>query len=47
MTYAVIAFLDTMISMEAAREDVSNDEYRRLQGLTGGYLSVEGSIFDR
>lgn len=42
-----IAFLDTIISLEAAREPVSNDEYRRLQRLTGGLLTVEGSIFDR
>lgn len=41
------AFLDTMISLEAAREPVEDHEYSRLQNLTGGYLSVEGSIFDR
>lgn len=42
-----VAFLDTMIGMEAAREPVSDDEYRRLQELTGGYFSPSGSIFDR
>ena len=42
-----IAFLDTIISMEAAQEAVSDDEYRRLQRLTGGFISDKPSIFDR
>jgi len=33
--------------MEAAREQVSDDEYRRLQRLTGGFISDQPSIFDR
>ena len=42
-----LAFLDTMCGLEAAQEPVSQDEYSRLQCLTGGLLTVEGSIFDR
>lgn len=42
-----IAFLDTMISLEAAREPVSRHEYSRLQRLTGGQLSTETPIFER
>lgn len=42
-----IAFLDTMIGLQAAQEPVSNEEYSRLQRLTGGVLSTTASIFDR
>ena len=41
-----IAFFDTMCGMEAAREPVTEDEYRHVQRLTGGYLG-EDSIFER
>lgn len=40
-------FLDTMCSMNAAREAVSNDEYSRLQRLTGGVLSTTTPICER
>lgn len=42
-----IAFLDTCISLTAAGEDFSKADYNRLQSLTGGHLTLEGSIFDR
>ena len=42
-----IAFLDTMISLTAANEDISRDDYNRLQRLTGGMLSTATTIFDR
>lgn len=41
------AFLDTMRSMCAANEPVPDDEYRRLQRLTGGVLSTETPICER
>ena len=42
-----IAFLDTMLSLEAAREPTSSTEYARLQRLTGGNLSSEPPIHMR
>ena len=42
-----IAFLDTMISLTAANEDISRDDYNFLQRLTGGMLSTTTPIFDR
>lgn len=42
-----IAFLDTCISLTAAGEDFPKADYSRLQNLTGGHLTREGSIFDR
>ena len=42
-----IAFLDTMISLTAANEDIIRDDYNRLQRLTGGMLSTTTQIFDR
>lgn len=40
-------FLSTMASLAAAGEPVSRDDYNRVQRLTGGHLSRDGSIFDR
>lgn len=40
-------FLSTMASLAAAREPISRAEYSRVQQLTGGHLTREGSIFDR
>lgn len=41
------SFLSSMASLQAACEQVSKADYNRIQQLTGGHLSREGSIFDR
>lgn len=41
------AFLGFMAGLAAAHEPVSDEEYARVQRLTGGYVSVAGSIFTR
>lgn len=46
-TVEEIAFLDTMISFEAAQESVSRDDYSRLQRLTGGSMSTTTPICER
>ena len=40
-------YLGYMASLAAACEPVSRADYSRVQSLTGGHLSREGSIFDR
>lgn len=40
-------FLSFMASMHAAGEQVSHEDYSRMQELTGGYLSLTTPIFQR
>lgn len=40
-------FLGYMAGLAAACEPVSKKDYLRMQVLTGGALSLEGSIYDR
>ena len=40
-------FLSFCASTFAANNDLTNDDYKKMQRLTGSLLTVDGSIFDR